>query len=68
LRIHIEAHPNNLSHGINQRKTLQITRMKIRPKIPPKIKKIKKTFQHIERGDSIQTHRCIDANQEFKRC
>jgi hypothetical protein len=27
-----------------------------------------KTFQHIERGDSIQTHRCIDANQEFTRC
>jgi hypothetical protein len=26
-----------------------------------------KTFQHIERGDSIQTHGCIDANQEFIR-
>jgi hypothetical protein len=27
-----------------------------------------KIFQHIERGDLIQTHRCIDANQEFTRC
>jgi hypothetical protein len=27
-----------------------------------------KTFQHIERDDSIQTHGCIDANQEFTRC
>jgi hypothetical protein len=27
-----------------------------------------KTFQHIERGDSIQTHGCIDANHEFTRC
>jgi hypothetical protein len=26
-----------------------------------------KTFQHIERVDSIQTHGCIDANQEFTR-
>jgi hypothetical protein len=41
--------------------------MKIGPKIPLKIKKMK-TFQHIERGDSIQTHGCIDANQEFTRC
>jgi hypothetical protein len=41
--------------------------MKIRPKIPLKIKKMK-TFQHIERGDSIQTHGCIDSNQEFTKC
>jgi hypothetical protein len=27
-----------------------------------------KIFQHIERGDSIQTHWCIDANQEFTMC
>jgi hypothetical protein len=27
-----------------------------------------KTFQHIERGDSIQTHGCMDANQEFTMC
>jgi hypothetical protein len=46
---------------------LQIARMKIGQKIPPKIKKIK-TFQHIERDDSIQTHGCIDANQDFTRC
>jgi hypothetical protein len=46
---------------------LQITRTKIGQKIPPKIKKIK-TFQHIERGGSIQTHGCINANQEFTRC
>jgi hypothetical protein len=67
LRTHVEAHPSNLSHGRNRRKTLQIARTNIRPKIPLKIKKWK-TFQHIERGDSIQTHRCIDANQEFIRC
>jgi hypothetical protein len=41
LRTHVEAHPNNLSHGRNRSKTLQIARMKIGPKIPPKIKKIK---------------------------
>jgi hypothetical protein len=27
-----------------------------------------KIFQHIEIGDSIQTHGCIDVNQEFTRC
>jgi hypothetical protein len=27
-----------------------------------------KTFQHIEIGDSIQTHGCIVANQGFTRC
>jgi hypothetical protein len=27
-----------------------------------------KIFQLIERGDSIQTHGCIDVNQEFTRC
>jgi hypothetical protein len=27
-----------------------------------------KTFQHIERGDLIHTHGCIDVNQEFTRC
>jgi hypothetical protein len=67
LRAHVEAHPSNLSHGRNQRKTLQIARMKIGPKIPLKIKKME-TFQHIKRGDSIQTHGCIDANKEFTRC
>jgi hypothetical protein len=36
-------------------------------KIPQKIKKIK-TFQQIAKGDLIQTHCCIDANQEFTRC
>jgi hypothetical protein len=41
--------------------------MKIGPKIPLKIKK-KKTFQHIDRGDSIKTHRYIDANPVFIRC
>jgi hypothetical protein len=42
LRTHVEAHPSNFSHGRNQRKTLQIARMKIGSKIPPKIKKLKK--------------------------
>jgi hypothetical protein len=41
--------------------------MKIRPKIPPKSRNWK-TFQHIERGGSIQTHGCIDANKAFTRC
>jgi hypothetical protein len=49
LRTHVEAHPSNLSHGINQRKTLQITRTKIEPKIPPKIKKLKNISAHRER-------------------
>jgi hypothetical protein len=40
---------------------------KNRVKIPPKSRKLK-IFQHIERGDSIQTHRCINANQEFTKC
>jgi hypothetical protein len=42
--------------------------MKIRPKIPLKIKTMKNISAHIERGDSIQTHVCIDANQGFTRC
>jgi hypothetical protein len=41
--------------------------MKIGPKIHLKIKKMK-TFQHIERDVSIQTHGCINENQEFTRC
>jgi hypothetical protein len=41
LRTHVEAHPHNISNGRNQRKTLQIARIKIGPKIPLKIKKIK---------------------------
>jgi hypothetical protein len=41
--------------------------MKIRPKIPPKIKKMKKVH-HIEGGDSIQKHCYIDANQDSTRC
>jgi hypothetical protein len=49
LRTHVEAHPSNLSHGRNQRKILQITRMKIGPKIPPKIKKLKNISAHREK-------------------
>jgi hypothetical protein len=49
LRAHIEAHPSKFSHGRNQRKTLQIARMKIGPKIPPKIKKLKNISAHRER-------------------
>jgi hypothetical protein len=37
LRTHVEVHPSNLSHERNRKKTLQI-----RPKIPPKMKKMKK--------------------------
>jgi hypothetical protein len=46
---HVEAHPSNLSHGRNQRKTLQIARTKIGPKILSKIKKIKNISAHRER-------------------
>jgi hypothetical protein len=67
LRKHVEAHPSNLSHGRNRRKTLQITRMKIRSKIPPKIKKMKNISAQ-DRNDLTQTYGCIDANQEFTRC
>jgi hypothetical protein len=68
LRTHVEAHPSNLSHGRNQSRTLQIASAKIGPKIPPKIKKIKKTFQHRIGDDLIQNHSYIDANQESIRC
>jgi hypothetical protein len=64
---HVEAHPSNLSHGRNRRKILQITMMKIEPKIPLKIKKIK-IFQHKIGDDFIQTHECIDKNQKFISC
>jgi hypothetical protein len=49
IRTHVEAHPSNLSHRRNRRKTLQIARMKIGPKIPPKIKKMKNILAHRER-------------------
>jgi hypothetical protein len=49
LRTHVEAHPSNLFHRRNQRKTLQIARTKIGSKIPPKIKKIKNISAHKER-------------------
>jgi hypothetical protein len=49
LSTHVEAHPINLSHRRNQRKTIQIARTKIGPKIPPKIKKIKNISAHRER-------------------
>jgi hypothetical protein len=68
LRTRVEAHPRKFSHGRNQRNTLQIARTKIGPKLPLKIKKLKKIFQHIKRGDSTQTHGCINANQLFTCC
>jgi hypothetical protein len=46
LRTHVEAHPNNLSHGRNQRKILHIARTKIGPKIPLKNKKMKSISAH----------------------
>jgi hypothetical protein len=49
LRTHVEAYPSNLSHGRNQRKTLQIARTKIGSKIPLKIKKKKNISAHTER-------------------
>jgi hypothetical protein len=49
LRTHVEAHPTNLSHRRNQRKTLQIARMKIGSKIPLKIKKLKNISAYRER-------------------
>jgi hypothetical protein len=49
LRTHIEAHPSNHSHARNRRKTLQIARTKIAPKIPQKIKKLKHISAHRER-------------------
>jgi hypothetical protein len=49
LRTHVEAHPSNLSRGRNRRKTLQIARMKIGPKIPSKIKKLKNISAQRER-------------------
>jgi hypothetical protein len=48
LRTHVEAHPSNLSHGRNQRKSLQIARMKIMPKIPLKINNMKNISAHRE--------------------
>jgi hypothetical protein len=45
----VEAHPSNLSHGRNQRKTLQLARTKIGPKMPPKIKKMKNISAHRKR-------------------
>jgi hypothetical protein len=39
----------NHSQGRNRRKTLQIARTKIEPKIPPKIKKLKNILAHRER-------------------
>jgi hypothetical protein len=41
LEIDDEAHPSIQTHGRNRRKTPQIVGSKIRPKIPPKIMKIK---------------------------
>jgi hypothetical protein len=40
LEVDDEALPSTQIHGMNQRKTPQIMRSKIRPKIPPKIMKI----------------------------
>jgi hypothetical protein len=43
---HVEDYPSNLFHGRNQRKTPQIVKSKINPKIPLKImKKINMTAQ-----------------------
>jgi hypothetical protein len=41
LRPHVEAYPSDLSHRRNRRKTPQIAKSKIRPKIHPKIMKKK---------------------------
>jgi hypothetical protein len=41
MEVDDKPHPSTQIHGRNQRKTLQIARSKIRPKIPPKITKKK---------------------------
>jgi hypothetical protein len=49
LTTHVEAHPSNLSHRRNQSKTLQIAKIKIGPKIHPKIKKMKNISAQVRR-------------------
>jgi hypothetical protein len=58
------AHPSTQTHGRNWRKTLQIARTKIRPKVLWKSRKWK-TLQHNIGDDLTQKHGYIDANQEF---
>jgi hypothetical protein len=41
LQVDDEAHPRTQIHGTNQRKTPQIKKSKIGPKIPPKNMKMK---------------------------
>jgi hypothetical protein len=41
LEVGDEAHPSTQIHGRNQRKTTQIMKLKIGPKIPLKITKMK---------------------------
>jgi hypothetical protein len=64
LEVDDEAHPRIQVHGRNRRETHQITKSKIRPKIPPKISKMKNI--ELNKGDdSTQKDNYIDANQEF---
>jgi hypothetical protein len=67
LRTHVEAHPSCLSHRINGKTFVKSQEWKLGQKYLWKSRKIK-TFQHIDRGDSIKTHRYIDANPVFIRC
>jgi hypothetical protein len=41
LEVDDEARPSTQNHGRNRRKTPQIVKLKIGPKIPPKIMKMK---------------------------
>jgi hypothetical protein len=64
LEVDDEACPHTQSHGRNRRKTTQSARSKIGPKMHPKITKMENIAAQVE-DDLTQTHRCIDANQEF---
>jgi hypothetical protein len=63
LEVDDETQPSTQTHGMNRRKTPQIMRSRIGPKIL-KNKKMKTLQQNI--GDELtQKHSYIDVNQEF---
>jgi hypothetical protein len=49
LRTHVEAHPSSLSHGKIEERLFKSQRTKTRPKIAPKIKKMKNISAHRKR-------------------
>jgi hypothetical protein len=62
LEVDDENQTSTQTHGRNRRKTPQIMRSRIRPKI---LKNHKKTLQHNIGDELTQKHNYIDANQEF---